>query len=207
MKKSIYLLIVALSLGACRQEPDLSELSNDFMVFTNRDTSAQFTQLDTYYMPDSVMVIGDSSKATYWTGTQAEPILNAYASNLQTFGYTRTTDKSAADVGIQISYLKSVVYFQNYYNSYWWNDYPGYWSPLYWGGWSGWYYPYPVVYSYRVGSLLTDMVDLTDTTSSKLTVVWQSFLSGLLSSSSTYNTERTVQAINQSFTQSPYLKQ
>ena len=63
-----------------------------------------------------------------------------------------------------------------------------------------------MIYSYRVGSLLTDMVDLTNTKTSKLTVIWQSFLSGLLGSSSSYNTERTVQAINQSFTQSPYLK-
>ena len=86
-------------------------------------------------------------------------------------------------------------------------EYHGYWLPGYWGDWGYWYYPYPVVYSYSVGSLLTEMVDLSTSPSAdrKLTVVWNSFLSGLLSGSDAFNMELTVRAINQSFVQSPYL--
>ena len=117
------------------------------------------------------------------------------------------TIKSEADVGLQISYVQSVAYFVDYRNPYWWNEYPGYWLPGYWGDWGYWYYPYPVVYSYSVGSLLTEMVDLSTSPSAdrKLTVVWNSFLSGLLSGSDAFNMELTVRAINQSFVQSPYL--
>ena len=207
MKKLIYVLIAVFALTSCRADPDLGDLSSDFLVFTNYDGKADFNRFTRYYMPDSVMVIGDTKDPEYWTGSKAADILKAYEDNMQACGYVRTDDKSEADVGLQISYVQSVAYFVDYRNPYWWNEYPGYWLPGYWGDWGYWYYPYPVVYSYSVGSLLTEMVDLSTSPSAdrKLTVVWNSFLSGLLSGSDAFNMELTVRAINQSFVQSPYL--
>ena len=207
MKKLIYVLIAVFALTSCREDPDLGDLSSDFLVFTNYDGKADFNRFTRYYMPDSVMVIGDTKDPEYWTGSKAADILKAYEDNMQACGYVRTDDKSEADVGLQISYVQSVAYFVDYRNPYWWNEYPGYWLPGYWGDWGSWYYPYPVVYSYSVGSLLTEMVDLSTSPSAdrKLTVVWNSFLSGLLSGSDAFNMELTVRAINQSFVQSPYL--
>ena len=207
MKKLIYVLIAVFALTSCREDPDLGDLSSDFLVFTNYDGKADFNRFTRYYMPDSVMVIGDTKDPEYWTGSKAADILKAYEDNMQACGYVRTDDKSEADVGLQISYVQSVAYFVDYRNPYWWNEYPGYWLPGYWGDWGYWYYPYPVVYSYSVGSLLTEMVDLSPSPSAdrKLTVVWNSFLSGLLSGSDAFNMELTVRAINQSFVQSPYL--
>ena len=207
MKKLIYVLIAVFALTSCREDPDLGDLSSDFLVFTNYDGKADFNRFTRYYMPDSVMVIGDTKDPEYWTGSKAADILKAYEDNMQACGYVRTDDKSEADVGLQISYVQSVAYFVDYRNPYWWNEYPGYWLPGYWGDWGYWYYPYPVAYSYSVGSLLTEMVDLSTSPSAdrKLTVVWNSFLSGLLSGSDAFNMELTVRAINQSFVQSPYL--
>lgn len=207
MKKLIYVLIAVFALTSCREDPDLGDLSSDFLVFTNYDGKADFNRFTRYYMPDSVMVIGDTKDPEYWTGSKAADIMKAYEDNMQACGYVRTDDKSEADVGLQISYVQSVAYFVDYRNPYWWNEYPGYWLPGYWGDWGYWYYPYPVVYSYSVGSLLTEMVDLSTSPSAdrKLTVVWNSFLSGLLSGSDAFNMELTVRAINQSFVQSPYL--
>ena len=207
MKKLIYVLIAVFALTSCREDPDLGDLSSDFLVFTNYDGKADFNRFTRYYMPDSVMVIGDTKDPEYWTGSKAADILKAYEDNMQACGYVRTDDKSEADVGLQISYVQSVAYFVDYRNPYWWNEYPGYWLPGYWGDWGYWYYPYPVVYSYSVGSLLTEMVDMSTSPSAdrKLTVVWNSFLSGLLSGSDAFNMELTVRAINQSFVQSPYL--
>ena len=198
MKKLIYVLIAVFALTSCREDPDLGDLSSDFLVFTNYDGKADFTRFTRYYMPDSVMVIGDTKDPEYWTGSKAADILKAYEDNMQACGYVRTDDKSEADVGLQISYVQSVAYFVDYRNPYWWNEYPGYWLPGYWGDWGYWYYPYPVVYSYSVGSLLTEMVDLSTSPSAdrKLTVVWNSFLSGLLSGSDAFNMELTVRAIN-----------
>lgn len=207
MKKLIYVLIAVFALTSCREDPDLGDLNSDFLVFTNYDGKADFNRFTYYYMPDSVMVIGDTKDPEYWTGDKAADILKAYTDNMQACGYTRTDDKSVADVGLQISYVQSIAYFVDYRNSYWWNEYPGYWLPGYWGDWGYWYYPYPVVYSYSVGSLLTEMVDLSTPPSAdrKLTVVWNSFLSGLLSGSEAFNMTLTVRAIDQSFVQSPYL--
>lgn len=208
MKKSIYILMAVFALVACRRDPDLGELSSDFLVFTNYDTAANFNEFVTYYMPDSIMIIGDRDIPEYWTGINAEAILETYADNMGMCGYLRVSDKEEADLGLQISYIESVSYFVDYYSSpYWWNAYPGYWWPGYWGDWSDWYYPYPVVYSYSVGSLLTEMVDLTAETGPdrKLPVVWNSFLSGLLSGSDSFNVTLTVRAVDQSFIQSSYL--
>lgn len=207
MKKLIYFVIAAFALTACREDPDLGDLSNDFLVFTNYDQSVDFNKYPTYYMPDSVMLISDKEQPEYWTGTKAEPILEAYADNMKTMGYTRIADKEQATLGLQISYVESISYFTEYHEPYWWNGYPGYWGPGYWGNWDHWYYPYAVVYTYSVGSLLTELVDLQapQGDAKKLPVVWNSFMSGLLSGSQNFNMLLTVRAINQSFIQSPYL--
>ena len=83
---------------------------------------------------------------------------------------------------------------------------PGDWGP----GWGNWYYPYPVVYSYSVGSLLTELVDLDTPAASKadakLPVLWTAYMSGLLSGSDKFDTQLAVRAIEQAFVQSPYVK-
>ena len=207
MKKLFYTAIAALALTACRENPDLSDLSNDYLVFTNYDKETDFQGDKTYFMPDSVMVIGDRAIPEYWTGENAAPILQAYEANMLAYGFTRVDDKNDAQFGLQISYVESTSYFTNYHDPYWWYGYPGYWNVGYWGDWAGWYHSYPIVYSYSVGSLLTEMVDLRapEGTNRKLPVVWNSFLSGLLTASSSFNMQLTVQAIDQSFEQSPYL--
>ena len=109
MKKLIYVLIAVFALTSCREDPDLGDLSSDFLVFTNYDGKADFNRFTRYYMPDSVMVIGDTKDPEYWTGSKAADILKAYEDNMQACGYVRTDDKSEADVGLQISYVQSVA--------------------------------------------------------------------------------------------------
>ena len=87
---------------------------------------------------------------------------------------------------------------------------PHYWGPGYWGDWLGWYYPYPVYYGYQTGSLLIEMVNLdgsTEAGNKQLPIVWSCFLGGLLTSDDELNLQRTLDAIDQAFIQSPYLAQ
>lgn len=116
-------------------------------------------------------------------------------------------DKEAADLGVQLSYVKRVTYFVGYDYPYWWWYYPYYWSPGYWGDWIGWHYPFPVYYGYTAGSLLTEILDLEGDrqTGKKLPVLWDSFIGGLLSPSETLNMNRTIEGVNQAFVQSPTL--
>ena len=123
-------------------------------------------------------------------------------------GYVRTFDKANADLGMQVSYVEDTYSFR-YYNNYpWWYGYPWYWSFGYWGNWGGWYWPYSITYSYSTGSVLGELVDLTlpESTSKQLKVVWSSYISGLLNNDGTLNTAEVKQAIEQAFSQSPYLK-
>ena len=72
----------------------------------------------------------------------------------------------------------------------WWDA--GFWGP-YWGG--GWYYPYPVTYSYDTGTLIMEMVDLRQpvdqSNQNKLPVIWHAYASGLLYGNSHFNLQLT----------------
>lgn len=216
MKKIIPFFLLILLLASCQKDPDLSKLDDDFVVFTNHDKSANFTSFTKFYVPDSVLVIGKSDKAEYWTATEANQIITTLVNGLENRGYTRTMVKDSADIGLQASYIENVNYFANYHedNPYWWWGYPGYWNPGYWGpswgsSWHDWYYPYPVIYSYSVGSLLVEMVDLmepTPTADNKLPIVWTAYMSGLLSGSEKVDILLATRALEQAFVQSPYIK-
>lgn len=217
MKKILPFFLLVLLLASCQKDPDMSKLSDDFVVFTDYDKSANFSSFSTFYVPDSVMLIGSSKDPEFWTAPDAGKIINTLSSSMEGRGYTQVMDKSEADLGIQVSFIKNVNYFTNYQdNPYWWWGYPGYsWWYNYWGSWNGgywngWYYPYQVVYSYTTGSLLVEMVNLKaptpKATDSKLPVLWTSYMTGLLSGSDQVNVELSTRAIEQAFVQSPYIK-
>ena len=42
--------------------------------------------LETYYLPDSILVIGDKENAEYWKDENAQEILSAYVANMNSRG-------------------------------------------------------------------------------------------------------------------------
>ena len=210
MKKFFALLFVLPLFVACEKDPDDSKLDYDFVVYTSYDKDAKFSDHKTYYVPDSVLLITDKEKAEYLTGSEGDKIIDAIVDQMNSRGFTRVTDKESADLGIQTSFVQNAYYFYGYNgSSNWWGSYPGYWGPGYWGGgWNSWYYPYPITYSYQVGALLSEIVDLKGAvtrTDDKLPVLWTAYMTGLLSNSNKINTQLSVQAVNQAFEQSPYI--
>ena len=222
MKKIIPFFLLILLLASCQKDPDMSKLDNDFVVYTDHDSKADFKSFTTFYVPDSVLLIGSSEKPQYWTATEADDIITTLIGNMESRGYTRTMDKESADLGLQVSFVENVNYFTNWYNdynnNYWWWGYPGYWTPNYWRpgwgpswgyDWHDWYYPYATVYSYSVGSLLAEMVDLKSPApkaDTKLPVIWTAYMSGLLSGSDKLDTQLCIRALDQAFVQSSYLR-
>jgi hypothetical protein len=98
----------------------------------------------------------------------------------------------------------------SYYPSYpYWGWYPGWgYYPAYGPGW-GWGYPeYYTATSYSTGTIFIDMVDpsAADPNTTTMPARWTAALSGLLGASSTPTSDRITRAIDQAFTQSPYLK-
>lgn len=57
MKKLIPLLLVVLTFAACEKDPDTDKLDNKYLVYTNYDTKADFKAFQTYYMPDSILIM------------------------------------------------------------------------------------------------------------------------------------------------------
>lgn len=201
--------VLATTFTACQKDPSSSDIDDDYAVYTNHDTAYDFRQPSTFFLPDSILLIGRRDKAEYWKDDDARQIVGALARSMTESGYVRTDDKSAADVGLQLSYVERVTYFIGCDSPYWWWDYPFYWGPDYWGDWYGWYCPYAVSYRYASGSLLTEMLDLTKRPTAddeELAVVWGSFIGGLLSADRRVNLQRTLEGIGQSFEQSPYLR-
>ena len=203
MKKLLFYICLPLLAVSCEKDPDMSELDADLAVYTDYDSSVDFGTYKTYFLPDSILEAG-GHKAIYWKDENAMKIINAVESQMNERGYTRLTDpedKDNADLGIQLSYIDEShqVVSGGYFGGWW--DY-GYWGPW----WGGWYYPYPVTYTYSTNTLVMEMVDLTgDSESKNIPVIWCSNASGA-QYSGMYNLQLLVNSVGQAFKQSEYIK-
>lgn len=205
MKKLTFMMLFAASimLVACQKDPDTDKLDNNYLVYTNYDAETDFSKIESFHVIDSILIIGNSEKPTYWNNSNSEKIVNAYSDRLEACGYTPAATAEGADVILQLSYINTTYYFSSFGPGPWWNAYPGYWN---WGGW-GWYYPYTFNYSYSTGSIIAELVDTNapNAQNDKLRVIWNSYICGLLNGNN-LSLSRTMEAINQAFVQSPYLK-
>ncbi len=204
MKNKTFLLIIVLcaAVMSCQKNPDIDRLDNDYLVYTNYDSETDFKSLSTFYVIDSILIIGNDDKASYWNNNNSQKIISAFRSGLESAGYTYVASEESPEMVLQLSYVNTTYYFNSYGPGPWWNYYPGYWN---WGGW-GWYYPYTFTYSYSTGSIIGELVNTKAPTpqNDKLTVIWNSYICGLLNGNN-LSLSRTYSAIEQAFKQSPYL--
>lgn len=209
MKKILIIPVLALLAIACQKEPFFRDRDNEYLVYTSPGEDVDFKDYQTFYIADSVLVIGQSAEPEYSQSTNAKVLIEAYKDNMEKCGYVYTTSRSDADLGIQLTYMVQTEKYVQYYNDpYWWLDYPGYWSPGFWGDWYGYYYHRPIAYVYSTNSLVADMVDLSSEvgTGRSLEVVWTSYIGGPAGPNITYDVQRMQVAIDQAFEQSEYLK-
>lgn len=94
---------------SCEKDPDMDKLDNEYLVFTSHDTSTKFNDFSTYYIPDSILIIGDKKDPEYWKDENAQTIINAFKTKMNAAGYT-AVDKDDADLGLQVSYVASTYY-------------------------------------------------------------------------------------------------
>lgn len=208
MKKILLIPAVILLAVACHKEPYIDS-DNEYLVYTAPGKEVTFTGFTTFDLADSLLVIGQSAKPEYSQSNNALALIQAVRTNLEKLGYIYTPDNPDADLGIQMTYVVKTERYVQYYNDpYWWLDYPGYWSPGFWGNYIGYYYPYPVTYTYSTNALMVDMVNLTipETGKEALEVVWSAYVGGPASASITTDLDKMKNAIDQAFVQSPYLK-
>lgn len=187
---------------SCEKDPDTNKLDNDYLVLTNYDSNTNFSSFETFYVIDSILIIDDATKPTYWKNENSQRIIEAFNDNFVSRGYVEAEKGDAADMVLQLSYINTTYYFSGSTAGPWWYNYPGYWN---WGGY-GWYYPFNFYYSYSTGAIIGELVDKKNVRSDKkLSIVWNTFISGLLNGNN-LSYSRTMKAISQAFNQSPYLK-
>ena len=209
MKRLLILSSLALLAIACHKEPYSQDEDGEYLVYTSPAKNVTFADFRTFDIADSVLVIGQKDKPFYSQSDNALALIQAYRTNMEKLGYIYLPSNPAAELGIQLTYIERTERYVQYYDDpYWWLDYPGYWPAGYWGSnWTGWYYPYPVVYSYTTNALITDMVDLTaGEENGKLKIIWSCYIGGPASYSINYDVKRMQESIDQAFVQSPYLK-
>ena len=207
MKKILLIPAVIILAVACHKEP-YTDSDNEYLVYTSPGKQTTFTSFQTFDLADSLLIIGQSNKPVYSQSDNALALIQAVRTNMEKRGFIYTPDNPDADLGIQMTYvIKTERYVQYYRDPYWWLDYPGYWSPGFWGNYTGFYYPYPVTYTFSTNSLMIDMVNLTvpRTGNEALEVVWSAYIGGPASTSTDYDVNRMKASIGQAFVQSPYL--
>lgn len=208
MKKILFFSALALMAVACHKEPYPQDSDMEYLVYTAPAKNVTFSQFQTFDIADSVLVIGQSEKPQYSASNNALALIQQYRTNMEKLGYIYTPSNPDADLGIQLTYIVKTERYVQYYNDpYWWLDYPGYWPSGYWGNWTGWYYPYPVSYTYTTNALITDMVDLTgeEKEGTPLEIVWSCYIGGPAGSNIANDITRMKNSIDQAFAQSPYL--
>ncbi len=208
MKKILFFSALALMAVACHKEPYPQDGDMEYLVYTAPAKDVNFSQFRTFDIADSVLVIGQSKKPQYSASDNALALIQQYRTNMEKLGYIYTPSNPDADLGIQLTYIvKTERYVQYYGDPYWWLDYPGYWPSGYWGNWTGWYYPYPVSYTYTTNALITDMVDLSgeEKEGTPLKIIWSCYIGGPAGPNAGYDVSRMKESIDQAFVQSPYL--
>ena len=199
---------LAILATACHKEPTPQDADNELLVYTSPSKDVTFTSYKTFDLVDSLLIIGQSDKPVYSQTDNALALIQEVRTKMENLGYIYTPSNPDADLGIQMTFIIKTERYVKYYNDpYWWLDYPGYWPSGFWGNWTGFYYPYPVSYTYTTNALIIDMVDLTteEKADEPLEVIWTSYIGGPASVYADDNVARMKQAIDQAFAQSPYL--
>jgi hypothetical protein len=205
MKISIIIMLAAfVCFAGCRPEPEAAELVDQMVVSTNYDKSANFRDYLTYAIPtDTLGFISERSSDTIIVANKStfpRPVLQTINEDLQARGFSKVSRNENPDLGVNVlvvndyNVFRDVVYPSNY---------GGYYGGYY-GYNSGYSYPYVQTYAYNTGVLIIEIVDLKNLTpDNKVRVVWTAYMGDVYS---TLDLEQqAVDAIQQAFTQSPYL--
>ena len=197
-----YFLMLSLAVTACRKLPDTSPLTTGFVVQTSKDAHASFGSYKTYSISDTISLRTTDPNDTIWSDADSKRLVDEVKSNMAERGYTLVDHNQTPDLGIALTAIKDLN-IGVIYPGWWWGGYWGcYW---YYCGYPP-YYGYGAVYSVPTGTVILDMIDLKNADANgELDILWSSVLSGGLGYTSD-DVQLGVNAIDQAYEQSPYIK-
>lgn len=202
MKKGVLIVILTGLLG-CGTQPELSELIGDMVVLTNYESGYNYNQLSTYALTlDTVGLISNTSNNTALSNEYAKMITSNVKRNLDLTNRTLVKRSASPDLGVNITIVNDLSVSQSIV-------YPNYYYPSYYG-YSG-YYGYGAGYGYvstsyfQQAALIIELIDLKNVVQgTNPKAVWVANIGDLVNS---YDpSQKTREAIDQAFQQSPFLK-
>lgn len=190
------------------------------IVMTIYNPEYNFTELQTYFMPDSIIHIVDEGEEDDVNRKYDGLILSEFEKNMESRGFVRLDSICSDTTNCDPAYLPDVVVFPALLVSkntsiYYYPWYPywgggGYYPGWGWGGGWGWYYPpgMATASTYYIGTIAFAMVDpdRSDVENETFFVAWNATFRGLAGTSTSATNQRITTAIKQAFKQSPYLK-
>ena len=191
-------IVLFLGIVGCEPQPDDLKLFDEYVVSTNYDKTANFNAFGTYVIKtDTIGLISNNiNDDTIIVGTKyARPVVQQVKSNLNTRGYTQVDIDESPDLAINIYIVKNINIYQQYN--------PGFYYPSYSGYYNYYYGPSVSTYAYNTGALVVEMVDLKNTTSGNRKIIWNAQMGDVYSSIDLI--KQSIDAIDQAFTQSPYV--
>jgi hypothetical protein len=203
MKRYFFLIFIAAF--SCMEKPSTGDLVKDMVVQTNKDVTVDFKTFSTYALPlDTIGLVSNTTEASAIVSNYSKAVVNAVKRNFDAQGYQRVELNQNPDFGVNIfvvndlSVFQSVVYPNYYYG------YPGYGFGSYYG--YGGYYGYPYVNTqvYNQAILVIEFADLKTIQNNNARVVWTANIGDLITSVD--QDAKVLEAIDQAFVQSPYLK-
>jgi hypothetical protein len=197
-----------LAMVACRKEPDYEDLKNEQVVATDRDLQANFASYATYHISDTISYVAENPKDSIIFGPLAQEIVATVKNNMNSRGYTFVARGANPDLALRLTIIKDVT--RTAACGGWWDGWWGYYPPGWWGypGY-GYYYPWCTSYTYTVGSSMLYMYDLKNVKggNNNIRALWSATMFGVFSTTNnTTNATLTKNAINQAYSQSPYIK-
>ena len=181
---------IAFILVSCYPGDSLTPAETD-VIATFYNPDADFTTKMTYAIPDSIARVDGDGNPISDPGPLDQQIISRIKQNLDQLGYTEEQNPANADVLI-VAFITTTTWASGGCYSWWY----GWWYPY--PGWC-----YPVVYTYRTGTLLITMADRQNQSSSD--ALWEAGINGILEDANSGIATRLNNNIDQAFTQSPYL--
>ena len=215
--------IAGLVAGGCSETPDSSERMGESIVVTKYSPDAKFGNYGTFFVRPTIRLLSDDAgrddEVDYVDDRYAEALVETTTDELTARGYEQVDAPEDAELGVELVYLRSVTTSVSCYS---------WWDPYYWGYPAYGYYPYYGSCSastWRSGTLVTNMIDLTearedpdsglgaggaggaggDLGTKLVTSVWFSAVYGIEYDYTADNVARGLEGITQAFDQSPYL--
>ena len=213
MKRAFYVLILPVLLVACNTQPDTADLVRYMIVQTRYDletvtsTSNIFNTYSSFVIrEDTIGLVSTTSSDTILVdgrninvpGGYVTPVISQVKQNLVNTGYQQVNAEADPDFAVNIIVLQnySVTQFINY-------------PPFYPGGYFGYfgyYYPFVTTYYSNYASLVIEIVDIANFSANgnRYKVIWSAAIGDLINTDDLRG--KSLQAIDQAFVQSPYIK-